>query len=150
MSEVKNIQVSMLEDLRKVQRDLGPVLKDSKNPFFKSNYADLNSHIDLLRPLLEANNFVLDQSTTVMQGVNLVISRISHVPTGATKESVLALPQLEDMQKLGSAITYARRYTLSALFAMTTTDDDGNTASNKAAPSVSKQPVKSVKSSSAF
>ena len=60
------------------------------------------------------------------------MSRISHIETGLTKESVVVIPELDgDMQKIGGAITYARRYTLSALFGMMAEDDDGNLASGK-------------------
>ena len=43
----------------------------------------------------------------------------------------MGLGEQNDMQKLGGAITYARRYTLSALLSMQAEDDDGNAASNK-------------------
>ena len=58
-----------------------------------------------------------------------MVSRISDISTGEFLEASIKLPELNDMQKLGSAITYARRYTLGSLLAMAAEDDDGNSAS---------------------
>lgn len=135
MSELSK-ETLMLTDLAKIQKELQAVVKSSKNPFFKSSYADLNAHLSVIRPLCIKHGFVLEQSTTIINSstgaVNAVMSRISHIETGLTKESVVVIPELDgDMQKIGGAITYARRYTLSALFGMMAEDDDGNLASGK-------------------
>lgn len=124
--------------LLKVQKELGKVTKGSVNPFFRSNYADLNAHIDAVEPILNKNGFILKQPTTVINTptgpVNLVTTVITHADTGLSEESALALPVFEDMQKLGAAITYARRYTLSSSLSMQAEDDDGNKASGKVSP----------------
>ena len=61
----------------------------------------------------------------------MVVTEIRDINTGASIQSSLSLPALTDMQKLGGAITYARRYTLGSLFAMLTEDDDGETAAGR-------------------
>jgi hypothetical protein len=63
---------------------------------------------------------------------NKVKSIIYHIETGTSVSSEIDLPQLNDPQKLGSAITYYRRYTLQSLLGLQAEDDDGNKASQPA------------------
>lgn len=128
--------VALSKALLEIQKKLQAVTKDKKNPFFKSNYADLNAHLDVIKPLLNEHGLVLEQSCTMINTqtgpVNAVMSRVTHVDSATNKESIMQIPDCGgDMQKIGGAITYARRYTLSALFSMQAEDDDGNTAVGK-------------------
>lgn len=122
---------SLYVKLAKAKNKMGAVLKKSKNPYFKSNYADLNAHIDAVEPTLLEFGLVLTQPIESNGVNNVVKSVVTDVESGMSVTSALALPTFEDMQKLGGAITYARRYTLSALLGMKAEDDDGNLASNK-------------------
>lgn len=133
MTEVNN---SLAIKLLEAQKRLDGVSKDSKNPFFKSKYADLNAHLDVLKPVLNDLGLVLEQSTTIVNtsngAINAVMTRVTDAESGLSKESVLQIGDYNgDMQKVGSAITYARRYTVSALFSMQAVDDDANFASGK-------------------
>ena len=124
----------ILSGLRKVKSELQAVTKSASNPFFKSKYADLNTHLDAVEPLLEKNGLILLQPVSVNEatGANTVSSIIID-PSGQFVSSQMTVVAKEnDMQKLGSAITYARRYTLGALLSMKAEDDDGNVASDKA------------------
>lgn len=123
----------LLPALAKVKANLSTVKKSSNNPFFKSKYADLNAHLDVVEPLLESNGLLLVQPTsTVAEGNgNIVSSRIYHTESGQFIEASMKLIGENDMQKAGSAVTYARRYTLGALLSMQAVDDDGNDASSK-------------------
>jgi hypothetical protein len=67
----------------------------------------------------------------IEQGV--VNTSIYHIESGNYIASGIELPNIQDPQKLGSAITYYRRYTLASLLALQSTDDDGNLASKKKA-----------------
>lgn len=131
----QDLKKSYLKALFQLQQALDSVKKNAKNPYFKSNYADLNAHLDAVMNLCETHGFILTQSCIMVNTqngpVNAVLSKLIHVDTGIHEEASLALPSTEDMQKLGSAITYARRYTLSSLLAMQAEDDDGNKAANK-------------------
>lgn len=62
---------------------------------------------------------------------NLVNSVIVDITDGSMIESSLSLPNITDPQKLGSAITYYRRYTLQSLLGLQAEDDDGNTATKQ-------------------
>ena len=117
--------MSIYAKLLEVQKEVGAISKDSKNPFFKSKYFDINSLIAHVQPLLEENGLLLLQP--IEDGVQY--SRVIDVESGASIESGLQLPSLNDPQKLGSAITYYRRYTLQSLLGLQAEDDDANLAS---------------------
>lgn len=121
----------ILPALAKVKSQLGAVSKKANNPFFKSKYADLNTYLDEVEPLLEENGLLLLQPVVSYSDHNVVVSRILHVESGQSVESSMKLVGDTDMQKAGSGITYARRYTLGALLSMKAEDDDGNSASGK-------------------
>lgn len=115
-----------MKRILEVKKNIGTLSKNSANPFFKSKYLDLNSLLTHIEPLLIEQGLLLTQP--IIDG--FVISRIIDTETGATLlESSLALPTIQDPQKLGSCITYYRRYTLKSLLSIAEDDDDGNNAS---------------------
>jgi hypothetical protein len=117
-----------MKRILEVKKKIGTLSKNSANPFFKSKYLDLNSLLVHIEPLLIEQGLLLTQP--IIDG--LVISRIIDTETGATLlESSLALPTIQDPQKLGSCITYYRRYTLKSLLSIAEDDDDANAASDK-------------------
>lgn len=113
----------------KAQAAFGPALKTSNNPFFKSKYADLSVVIEAVIDALHANGIALIQecheSETGVTVQTLFIHESGefigcgklHVPAGK-----------EDPQGYGSALTYARRYSLMAACGIAPEDDDGNAA----------------------
>jgi len=113
-----------MERILKVQQQIGVLGKDSENPFFKSAYLDLNKLLINVTPLLHAEGLVLMQP---VKG-SAVHSIIYDSKDGVVIESShMDIPsQITDPQKLGSAITYFRRYTLKSLLAIAEGDDDGN------------------------
>jgi len=115
----------LLTALSKVKKEVGTLSKTETNPFFKSKYFDINSLIQQVEPLLEENGLLLLQP--IINGV--VTSEIYHVETSQKVISEIPLGNITDPQKLGSAITYYRRYTLQSLLGLQAEDDDGNKAS---------------------
>tara|TARA_R110001583_G_scaffold23353_4_gene86393 strand:+ start:10546 stop:11163 length:618 start_codon:yes stop_codon:yes gene_type:complete len=109
-----------------LQSEIGVISKDAKNKFFQSQYFDINSLIKQLHPLLIKNKLVLIQPC-VDGTVKSIISDMD----GNSIESSLQLPTGLDAQKIGSAITYYRRYTLTSLLSLQAEDDDGNSASSR-------------------
>ena len=83
--------------------------------------------IEQVEPLLEKNGLLLLQPISN----NEVKSIIYHCESELSVESSIQLTQFNDPQKLGSAITYYRRYTLQALLGLQAEDDDANKASAK-------------------
>ena len=117
---------SVYEKLFEFRKLTGKVVKGANNPFFKSKYADLNSVIEATDPALEEVGLVYIDN---IEGLNLVSSLID-VDTG--EKIVNSIPLLlskQDMQQLGSAVTYARRFARLSMLGLQTVDDDGSTAS---------------------
>ena len=106
----------------------GKVAKSTSNPFFKSKYADLNSVIEATDPALEEVGLAyIDR----VEG-KVLISEIIDIDTGdIIRGEIPLILTKEDMQQLGSAITYARRYARMALLGLQAVDDDGNHVSGK-------------------
>lgn len=137
----KEIEASAKQEFHKallaLHGDIDAMTKDESNPFFKSKYVPLNKMLKILKPTMQKHGFILSQPTDVANGPNglqnVVFSIIVHAPTGVSESAKLGLPELNDLQKLGGAITYARRYTLSALLGLIEEDDDGNFSSGKTA-----------------
>ena len=113
--------------------------KDGRNPHFKSSYSTLEEVIAAAR---QANQFGLffmqpiDMIVIADQPMQVVMTVITHAPSGETRESVCPIRLSENdrnnPQKMGSAITYAKRYSLQAAFGLPSEDDDGNEASKPA------------------
>lgn len=123
-------KIKLLQNLAKVKSEIGKVSKDSTNPFFKSKYFDINSALEHVEPLLQKNGLVLLQPIES----NKVRTEIHNVEDGQFVFSEMELPNLSDPQKLGSAITYFRRYTLQSLLGLQAEDDDGNRAAKASTP----------------
>ena len=130
-------KLNFYEKLAAVKAEVGRISKDSSNPFFKSKYFDVNSLLLHVEPIIQKNGLLLLQPIQD----NLVKSIIFDT-NGFSIESGIVLPELNDPQKLGSAITYYRRYTLQSLLALQAEDDDANLASNKSTKEVAKEEEK--------
>jgi len=118
--------------LLQAQKEMGNAVKDSKNPFFKSTYADLNSIREACMPALNNNGIVVLQPTTFIEGKNFIKTVLLH-ESGETIEALteIVYSKQNDAQSQGSGITYARRYGLQSLVNVGAEDDDGNSASTK-------------------
>lgn len=126
MSKEKSIN----EKLFNLQQEIGTISKDTKNPFYKSKYFDINSLIKQLQPLLLRNRLLLLQPIEE----DMVMSKLICVDGSGGVVSGLKLPQITDPQKLGSCITYYRRYTLASLLGLQSVDDDANLVSGLEKP----------------
>ena len=129
--------MSIYKKLFEAKKEIGKISKDSKNPFFKSKYFDINSLLEHVEPILQKNNLLLLQP--IEEGK--VKTQIFDIEEGRTSilQSVMDLPDLKDPQKLGSAITYYRRYTLQSLLGLQAEDDDGNKAAKPVKVDYTKQ-----------
>jgi hypothetical protein len=120
-------QLSLNQKLFNLQQEIGAISKDANNPFYKSKYFDINSLIKQLQPLLKKHKLLLTQPVLG----DSVETKITCIDTEQSVISNLQLPQISDPQKLGSCITYFRRYTLASLLGLQAEDDDGNAASGR-------------------
>jgi hypothetical protein len=119
----------------KAQREFGPALKTHTNPAFRSKYADLSACVEAVIDALNANGIALMQhSHECVDGV-LVETLFLHESGETLSAGKLHVPAAKkDAQGYGSALTYARRYSLMAACGIAPEDDDGNAASKKNAP----------------
>lgn len=120
--------------LSKAQSQMAGAKKDSSNPYFKSNYADLSSVWDACRQPLTDNGLSVTQTSDVMMEIpdHVIINTQLNHSSGQWIRSKLAMkPVKNDPQAIGSCITYARRYSLAAIVGISPEDDDGNAASLK-------------------
>ena len=126
--------------LAKAQGQIKGAVKDSANPFFKSKYADLASVVEAIRNAFAANGLSYIQSVEPSDKDEVrVETTILHSSGEWIGCGVLALPVSKvDAQGYGSALTYARRYSLSAATGVAPEDDDGN-AATVAKPSLVKK-----------
>lgn len=118
----------LIKAMVKVQAGLRGAKKDSKNPFFNSSYADLESVWDACRSLLADNGLAVIQACGSVEGKPHLFTTLAHSSGQWIEGAVPLMPAKPDMQGLGGAITYARRYGLAAAVGIIQTDDDGETA----------------------
>lgn len=120
--------------LAKAQAQITGALKDSKNPFFKSSYADLASCWDACRKQLTDNGLSVIQTTDVLDGMVVVRTVLAH-GSGQWISGVLPVKAKDDgPQAQGSGITYARRYALAAIVGLAQIDDDAEAAQARHRP----------------
>jgi len=126
--------LNIYQKLHLAKQSMGKVIKNATNPHLKRNYADINSIIDTVEPIL------LDHGLLLIQPIidDKVYTIIVDIETGYKIESYLTLPAITDVQRLGGACTYFRRYTLVNLLSLQAIDDDGHQASRapKAKPTL--------------
>ena len=131
--------------LLNVQRTVQPVAKDAENTFTKSWYASLSSVMDACRTVLIDNGIWLCQYLVPVEQPNSLglVTKLTHAESGQWQSSLAVVPLPKaDPQGMGSAMTYARRYALTAMLGMITEDDDGEGAKKgKKFPSRPKLPV---------
>ena len=128
--QIKNMAEALLE----FQKLAVSASKDSKNPHFKSNYASLEAVISAAN---QATQFgicftqEIDFEFHGDTGMTFVRTVIIHAPSGENRESRTPIRSKDpsDPQKMGSGITYAKRYGLQSLLGLPSEDDDGNDAS---------------------
>jgi len=119
---------SIAAALAKAQAEMGKAIKDSVNPAFRSKYADLGSVMDACLPALNKNGIAVIQPIVSDDFGRFVKTVLIH-ESGETLEcSVPLIVGKQDMQGLGSAITYGRRYGLMSMAGIAPEDDDGNAA----------------------
>ena len=110
------------------QSNIKKIEKDGKNPHFKSNYTTLPHALEQILPQLQDNKLIY---RTELQEDKL-ITIIEDVLSDACFKTEIKLINTTDMQKMGSAITYAQRYGLLSIMGLASgIDDDGNEASIK-------------------
>jgi hypothetical protein len=121
--------------------DMRNIAKDKVNPHFRSKFTSLDAILETVRPIMAKHGLAITQLPEFRDGLAGVTTRIIH-KSGESTESTLLLP-LKDQsaQGVGSALTYARRYSISAVCGIASDEDeDGQQASTPAKKTIT-QPV---------
>jgi hypothetical protein len=126
----------LFEALSKAQGEMGHAEKNAINPHFKNKYADLAAVFEAVREPLSKNGLSIVQIPEfTSEGRYNLKTILGHSSGQFIETDLLLLLARQDMQGLGSAITYAKRYVLSSMIGIAQDeDDDGNAASTKGDP----------------
>lgn len=116
-------EFSFTQRLILAQQAIGTLHRDATNPHFRSRYVTLDHLLEASRPALAAHGLLLSQHLTAN---DTIITKISDGTDELTSEVRICSGGTQNPQQYGSAVTYARRYALTALLAISTdADDDG-------------------------
>lgn len=119
----------------KLQAAIKPAIKDANNPAFRSKYADLGAVWEAIKGPLTDNGFSIIQSPNFEGETMWLETIVLHISGDKMTGRYPLRPTKQDPQGFGSALTYARRYSISAMLGVIADeDDDGNAASRPAAP----------------
>ena len=145
---MSNPPVNLYKAILKAQAKIETVRKNGENPHFHSKYATLDEIWENVRkPLNDAGLIVLCDVYTA-NGERLLTTRVIHADTGEEVSCTFPIMAATNSpQAIGSAMTYARRYTITALLEIVTgdgTDDDGEAAENRTPTNGAKNPSASA------
>jgi hypothetical protein len=116
-----------------IYKSIASISKDKTNPFFKSKYFDINNLVEQLKPMFVEKGLMIFQPLGNIGTRNTLKTMIIDSETGnlVLQSGGIMLPDIADPQKMGSAITYFRRYDLVSLLFLQAEDDDAKKASGK-------------------
>jgi len=126
-------RVSVYKDFIDAQAEMKNAVMKGFNPHFKSKYADLTAVREATLPALKKYNLGIIQVPTMVGERFVLVSRLIHASGEVLQDSRYPLPIDGKPQEIGSAITYARRYTWAALCGISSDEDDDANVAQKAA-----------------
>ena len=132
-----------IKALIKAQSEMGAALKKATNPHFRSKYADLGAVQDACLEPLHNNGFAVIQPSGNDEGGAFVDTIFMHESGESITSRIYLMVDKNNMQGIGSAIPYARRYGLLGLSGVAPEDDDGHEAA-KAPPKKQDAPTVSL------
>jgi len=147
--------VEITKALIEFQRHLKPVSKDSTNPFFKSKYASMEAIWNCIREPLAENGLAVSQLPDLHDNQIVLVTLLLHTSGEWLSSGLLVTAgKQNDAQSVGSALTYARRYALSAILGICSEeDDDAEAATSRDKPTtkpVAKKPNPVVEATPEF
>lgn len=119
--------------LSKAQGEYAPVNYNRENPYFKSQYADLDAIIKAVRPALTKYGLAFVQQMRFNpEGMTILHSRLTHSSGQWIESRARIIPPKNDIQTFGSTLTYHKRYAAISLLGVTIShdmsDDDAEVA----------------------
>ena len=143
--------VELSKAFAKMQMELEQPLKNANNPFFKSKYVPLENVVDSITKASSKHGLSFTQFPSSDENGNVTVGTMVMHESGEWIEydPIRLKPAKNDPQAVGSAITYAKRYALSAIFGITSdNDDDGNEATQLGRATPKAVPKKQVSTTS--
>lgn len=127
---------SILKSLAKFQESCPPIKKSDNNPYFNRKYASLDSIQNHIKGHLVSSDLVVTQAVININDLPYVHTKVWHVESGEYVDSMFpVVVAKQNAQEYGSAVSYAKRYSLTGLLNLIIQDedDDGNVATGKSA-----------------
>ena len=128
-----NTKKTLHQKLIEFHLEVGTIRKDSVNPHFRSKFADINTVLKVVMPVLTAKGIVAIQEPKMTEnGSSYLVTVLVNADDKEdfiSCEIPLMVKDKSNPQQLGSALTYARRYSLVSLLQLEAEDDDANFAS---------------------
>lgn len=131
----------LADALSKAQGKIANAARTNTNPFFKAKYADLADVREACQGPLAANGLSVVQTSELAEGAVVVATTLLHSSGQWIRGRLRVVPAKNDPQGIGSALTYARRYSLAAMVGVATEDDDAQRASHGGHATEPKRPV---------
>jgi hypothetical protein len=122
-----------VKDLAAAQAEMGNAAYNKVNPHFKSKYSDLAGVREATLPILNKHGFAVIQTTFYLEGVLFLKTELAHKSGDSRMSEYPIAPGTPQQQ--GSALTYARRYSWSAITGIASEEDDDGNAATQTKPS---------------
>jgi hypothetical protein len=133
---------TLAEALLAVQADTPALQKNAINPHFRNRYISLDALMEQTLPVLNKHGVVLLQHPTQVEGLPALRTKLLHAASGEFDEDTMLLSAAKpDPQGQGSAITYARRYSLMSILGLVADEDDDGNAGSGGEPKAASRPV---------
>ena len=136
MTESENLAAALCA----ARPDIKNARLDKVNPHFKTKYASLASVLEAIAPFATHGLAITEPMTSDDQGRFLLVTQMSHAASGEKIQCSYPLPENLDSQKMGSALTYARRYSLTTLCGVSSEEFDDDGEANRGAKGAHKKP----------
>lgn len=121
-------QTNHIKDFMQGQSSLETAIKNSSNPFLKNKYADIQEILDKVKSAFHENNYIIVQEGGADENGEFIDTKLIHTNGNFFNCKIYLQYKKGDMQSLGGAITYARRYGLLSVTGIPVDDDDGTSA----------------------
>lgn len=121
-------QTNYIKDFMAGQSSLETAIKNSSNPFLKNKYADIQEILDKVKSAFHENNYIIVQEGGADENGEFIDTKLIHTSGNLFNCKIYLQYKKGDMQSLGGAITYARRYGLLSVTGIPVDDDDGTSA----------------------
>jgi len=135
---------NLVKSLTTFQGKMTAVKKDATNPFYKSKYATLDTIWESIRKPLSENGLSVAQTMNLIEDKNVLETTLYHTSGEWISGTQLVNPIKDDPQSLGSAISYARRYSLSAILGIVTDEDDDANVATKPETKPKEKPISTI------